>query len=556
MFDIFLSEPLLYDSQLKVRLNLALSRMKQYPMDINFIMMDLERPPLRQRHADHCTYDLTGRTLQFYSLAEGINGEHIEDLHELYERVMLQKNPSGTFAKVYGMERKPNDEVIHKGSHFITALVCYYDLTRDMRSLRAAEDAALHLINRGDAFFSMDPTRPNGMRCWMTEPFAELYRVTKKEIYLDAVKRLTFKCVGTIDGAHSHAYMTTLRGILKAAIYADDNELANFVKIRYHEILDKNCILPNGDVCEALPKSSRNEGCSIADWIMLNLYYGDYFGDDEAFVRADHALWNALYFNQFVTGGFGHRWVQDRGYRAYVEEAWWCCTDNAGMCMAEIARHVVTCRNGELKVNFLIPGNYKVQTEQGEVRIDITTSYPTHAYTIIRVEGTKEDIALRIPDHIKCVTKKRIETVNGYEIHLDGVMGHYIEEHSGKYVMKYGPLIIAPMLYMYEVNPLESIENTVPKGYMQESLASKNYALAPGEKDENGFYRLSHNPIEWIVYEEGEMAGIGGGEVASATVPVVFPDGKRDELYFQPLCSQTSNLTLKDMIYCFDTIEE
>ena len=59
-----LSKPLLYDSQLKARLGLAKKRLESYPLhSMNFVMMDLERPRLRTRHAHWCTYDLMGRTL-------------------------------------------------------------------------------------------------------------------------------------------------------------------------------------------------------------------------------------------------------------------------------------------------------------------------------------------------------------------------------------------------------------------------------------------------------------------------------------------------------------
>ena len=58
-----LGKPFLFDSQLKYRLNLAKKRLESYPLDnMNFVMMDLERPLLRTRHAHMCTYDLTGRT--------------------------------------------------------------------------------------------------------------------------------------------------------------------------------------------------------------------------------------------------------------------------------------------------------------------------------------------------------------------------------------------------------------------------------------------------------------------------------------------------------------
>ena len=550
-----LAKPFLFDSQLKYRLGLAKKRLEHYPVDsMNFMMMDLERPRLRSRHADWCTYDLTGRTLFFYSRADGIDGEHIARLPELYGRIMNNRRPSGAFGNRLERTDKSPEESDYFGTHFISGLVSYYDLTGDMRALNAAQESAQFLLDRWDAVKKrMTGTGPNAMECWITEPFAELYRVTKEEKYLDVVRSITKECVGAMEKAHSHGYLTTLRGIIKAAIYADDRELAEFVRVRRQEILEKGGVLPNGDISEMFPISFRNEGCSIADWIMLNLYYAHYYNDAQAYAEAEHALWNALYFNQFVTGGFGQRYLSRHGYRTYVEEAWWCCTPNAGTCMAELARQVVTVRNGELKLNFLIPGRYTVQTPEGEVVVTVTTGYPTKARTIVTVTGTKEEINVRVPACVKAYTCRRVETGCGYELHLDGKLGHTVEKKGDRYIVQYGPLVIAPMIYMWGDNKTDLAGSTVPTGYAHDSLLSSNAALAVGAPDEDGLYHFPHDPFpDWQVFEEGEMAGISGGEAASAHVPVVMPDGQRLELFMQPLCGATSNLTLMDIPVSFD----
>ena len=311
--------------------------------------------------------------------------------------------------------------------------------------------------------------------------------------------------------------------------------------------------MENGDISEAFPRSHRNEGCSIADWIMLNLLYGHYYDDPEAYEKAEYSLWNALFFNQFVTGGFGHRYFAYRGYRTYIEDAWWCCTQNAGTCFAEIARHIVTVRNGKVKVNFLIPGEFTVPAENGSIKVTITTKLPTKAETIIKVQGTKEDVDLRIPDYIKEVSCRRVESDFGYTLYLDGKMGHYTEKRGDGYVMKYGPLVLAPMIYTWDMRT-ESVEKTnIPKGYAHDDMPGYQCMLDLGEADENGFYHFSHDPLPvWQVFEEGEMADIAGGEVAAANIPVCFADGTKKVLYFQPLCGATSNLTLMDIPVVFD----
>lgn len=112
------------------------------------------------------------------------------------------------------------------------------------------------------------------------------------------------------------------------------------------------------------------------------------------------------------------------------------------------------------------------------------------------------------------------------------------------------------MTYFWDPSVTSPDNTSVPEGYTPESMTGAGYALELGKPDENGFYHFHHDPMpEWFSFEEGEMAGIGGGEVASAYVPVRFSTGELRELYFQPLCSATTNLILRDLPIVFDIVE-
>ena len=543
-----LSKPLLFDCQLKYRLGLAKERLEAYPLkSMDFVMMDLERPALHNRHADWCNYDLTGRLLQFYALAEGIDGRHIARLPILYERIMNNRQPNGTFTK----DHNPVD------THFLSGLVEYYLLTGDMRALIAAREAADNLLAKGEAFFDSFKTNgPHTLQAWIAEGFADLYRETKDKKYFDACKKIATECLGDMHGAHSHGYMTTLRGIFKAGIATGDQELIDIVTKRRQEIIDENSISANGDVCEVFPTSQRNEGCSISDWVMLNLIYAYYFDNDEAYEMVENTLWNALFFNQFVTGGLGHRYKDGQNYLTYIEEAWWCCTPNAGMSFAEIAKHTVTIKDGTLKLNFFNPGRYTLPSEKGDITVTVSTGFPTNMTTSVKVTGTKDDIKIRVPKYVKNFDVKRYETDFGYELKITGDIGHYAEKHSGAYILKYGPLALAPMIYSWNMKITTPEDNTVPEGYIRENLTGTYCSLILGNKDENGFYNLKREPLpDWIYFEEGEMSDCGGGEKASCHVKAKFDSGTINDLYFQPLCAATTNLTLMDIPILFD-IEE
>ncbi len=63
---------------------------------------------------------------------------------------------------------------------------------------------------------------------------------------------------------------------------------------------------------------------------MLNLDAGLILGDDAAYDKAERIFWNALAFNQLITGCFGHRPMAGNGYGVIgMEEAWWCCSTMA-----------------------------------------------------------------------------------------------------------------------------------------------------------------------------------------------------------------------------------
>jgi hypothetical protein len=85
---------------------------------------------------------------------------------------------------------------------------------------------------------------------------------------------------------------TTLRGLQLAAIYTGDTSWNKQPEQFRKEVADK-AVWADGNISEkVLPSSSRNEGCAIAEWIMLNLNAGFISGEDEAYEKAENALWN------------------------------------------------------------------------------------------------------------------------------------------------------------------------------------------------------------------------------------------------------------------------
>jgi len=197
------------------------------------------------------------------------------------------------------------------------------------------------------------------IEAWVTEPFARLFGITKEQRYLDFVAMIN-EHLGTCEvPCHAHGFMSTLRGLQVAAILTGDKTWNEKPETNRRIIIDKHFERPDGCTYEGFPSSSSNEGCSIADWLMLNLNAGRLGDDDSAYQKAERVFWGALAFNQWITGAFGHRALTENGYgMSRFEEAWWCCVHNGGMAMAEYARHAVSLRESTIRVNLLVPGRF------------------------------------------------------------------------------------------------------------------------------------------------------------------------------------------------------
>lgn len=514
-----LSKPILSESQIQFRIGLARQRTTSYPLDsMEFIMMDLERPDGCSRHAHWCTGDLTGRLLEFLSRSEGVDGKSDTRLPNLFKRILQQQQASGIFGRL------ADDSDCHSGANkVLIGLVRYYHLTQDSRALEAAQNVAKFLLSYQENWKS------HGIYNWVTEPMAWLYGISKNQDYLDFCAMINDKFIPSEPAGHSHGLMSTLRGLQTAALITGEEAWNEKPDNLRHQIIDQHLEMPDGCVPEVFPGSPANEGCSIADWLMLNLNAGLILGDDSAYERAENILWNGLAFNQWIMGGFGHRSLTPNGYgMGRFEEAWWCCLHNGGMAFAEYARHAVTLREDVIQVNFLVPGTYELPLPDGKIaEIKIDTTYPASAAAVIvahKIPATTK-IKVRIPSCIKNSELTQTEQGDQVKIVLKGRLGHRIATCHAGVLLMYGPLILAP----YAAGPCQ------------------NALLQVQDKtDSDGFLQLNNKPLpDWSYFEEGPGTRCGVDE-AAVNVPVKLAANTIKELRFVPLCYYTSNLSLWD----------
>ncbi len=525
--------PQLTASVFKFRLELAEKRLSSYPLDtLDFIMMDLEHPAEAIRHAHQCTTDLTGRTIEFLARAHAVLPTPDETrMNELFHRMMLK-------GEYFGLSRR---------------YFPYYQYTNDPVALGAIKsqlDRCVKVYKATPAAQMDEAMKPFVEFCsCCVEPLALMYEMTGDIDYIEAAKALAKVSLPDIN-SHSHGLMTTLRGMLTAARVSGDAWFLDQVKEYRDQILSFQ--YADGSISESFPRSHRNEGCSIADWIILNLRYAEVTGDASALDVAEHSILNAMFLNQFITGGFGHRNYSENGYTSTVEEAWWCCTQTCGLALCEFAEHAVQLIDGEIRINYPVPGVYTLKDKQHDIKLTLTSAYPADYDVFVKVEGDDDlPVTFRTPYYVKNATVKSLATVFGKSVTFHGDVGHYYELRDGGYVVKYGPLMLAPMIYNLG-DAQWTPGNMVPEGYIRESIG-KNYAIVCQTANENGFVDIAAGldlPV-WMVYDDGIGSRTGTGNRAAANVRMRAPNGEETILCFHPLCYSTSNLTLNNFPMMF-----
>jgi hypothetical protein len=554
-----LSNPVI-SGQLGFRIGLARRRTAAYPLDsMDFIMMDLERPDGCARHAHWCTGDLTGRLLEFLAAAEGVDGNRDERLPALFERILLQRRANGYFGRFVNPEdrkKDPGQNPCDLGARLFSGLVRYHQVSGDWRALEWAVAISDELLRRKDEFVrNANSSSPP----WIGEPGANLYRITGDRRHLELCT-LTADVMRNADKRfHTHGFLCGLRGLQLAALHTGDKAWNELPEQYRRLITERRYDMPNGDVPEAMrPGNFRNEGCAAADWMLLNLYSAAISGESALYDVVENILWNALFFNQFVTGGFGHRRLLPHGYGEWVSEAWWCCTEHCGMAMSDLARHAVTRRGKTVSINLLVPGKFTLPVPgQPDINVRITTRYPEAADSVIDLDPLPpdSDVAVHIPACVRGGEVLRRRRDDGMQITVTGRIGHNLAEAGDRVMLKYGPLVLAPMAYHWRAAPGEN-DQAIPEGYCPPFLPAGLPELRAGPVDKDGFVTLGYEPQPlWSYFDEGPNARCGVGHV-SANVPVRFPGGTEKTLRFWPLCYLTSDMSLYETPILFPIQKE
>ncbi len=347
--------------------------------------------------------DQIGRWLSVLHVAEGLGWTPAAANRKAVADVILPlQTADGNFGKPGSL--KSDDARIPSGNAFaLRGLMDAYADTHDARFLEAARRLGRYFEAIAPRWEKTPEGKLHEFYGHCLDGLVALYEQGGDRWALDLAKRLATNAGRT---QHTHHSLSLCRGLVDLARVTGDSEYLKKAE-NYLAWCRENQTV-SGGLPEEMPKSEQDEGCGLADWVVVNLMMFQLTGDDRYVGDAEHTLVNHLFMNQFRTGGFGHRSFSQKIVGGKQWQGWGgkfgsenpgCCSLWGQWALGQVARFIVTESGNTVSVN-LYPSAEITLPNRG-VRLQISSDFPRMTKVRIRVECEKPQeftLALRTPE--------------------------------------------------------------------------------------------------------------------------------------------------------------
>lgn len=293
--------------------------------------------PRHVRRFTEFSGDVSGRYLEALSVCARERPDLRPAVDAVADAVIGHQRPDGHFGEPFtdGPITQKHMAMLWGNGRLLVGLVEAHRLTHRADLLEAARRLGAFLVAVAPRLNDEGVRREYsgaqvavGYICWtqIVEGLVGLHEVTRDARYLDLGRQIAAR-TRRHPSQHSHGYLTSLRGILLLHQATGDPALLAQVEREWDGLVASGNVFVHGAVPEAFkPIAKRDEGCSEADWLRLNLALWHATGNARYLEQAELTLFNEFAFNQFESGDFGHRELTDEGVAAWGARAWWCCT--------------------------------------------------------------------------------------------------------------------------------------------------------------------------------------------------------------------------------------
>ena len=359
----------------------------EHPFTVDFVVQDVARVKDLERRFEEYEGDVSGRILGAWSYAARLLNQRPTKLDSIANRVLHHQNPDGSFGKnQQAVDWDMWGRQLWGHGRLLVGLFEYFKLTGDIRFLHSAENLGDYL-----AATVSNWTTEHRSHHWFTnytsllESLMILYEISRKHEYLTAAEKMV-PFIPEFAYYHSHGYLISLVGLAKLYQNTGFQTYWNLLYDTYWRDLIRYAHRPDGGICEWFPLDDRTEGCSIVDWLRLNLCIWEITKDAVYIEEAEKTWLNALNFHQTHNGAFGHARLNSRGYKSPYSEAWWCCLMHGLFGQAEILQHSLVAEHDKVWLNFYTPLEAQFSFPDSPITIRSQTNYPNDGQVEITIE--------------------------------------------------------------------------------------------------------------------------------------------------------------------------
>ena len=339
--------------ELDHRIDLSINRLTDLDMQPafteDFLLADVDLQPDDPRRFYNFSGDLSGRYIEVMSLVHPDRRGSV-DLDALVTRLIAEQKEDGRFGDpslVFTAEEIGGEHMalLWGNGRLLVGLMTYYEQTGNAAALEAARRLGDFFIGTAEAARGpeiaerLEGFGAKGIICFTQyiEGLVMLARATQEARYTKAAVD-AYTVLPERGEVHTHGYLTTLRGVLILHELTGDAEQLAYVKVTFDDLLSSEDYTRHGAVYEYFGgHGDRDEGCSSADFVRLAYHLGRLTGDEHYVSVANRALLNALFYNQYPSGDFGHHYFTADGMSASnPRRSWWCCTMHGLMALLTV----------------------------------------------------------------------------------------------------------------------------------------------------------------------------------------------------------------------------
>jgi DUF1680 family protein len=319
----------------------------------------------------------------------------------LADAVLPLQTADGNFGPP-GSGRVMDVRMLSGNAFALRGLMDAYEDTRDVRFLEAARRLGRSFERIAPAWETKRDGRLHEFYGHCLDGLVALYEQAGDKWALAAAER-----IGSHAGRtpHTHHSLSLCRGLVDLAVATGKREYLDKAEDYLAWCRESRSV--SGGLPEAMPVSEEDEGCGLADWVVVNLMMARATGEDRYIDDAEHTFVNHLFMNQFHTGGFGHlSFAQDivggkmwQGWAGrFGSENPGCCSLWGAWALGQAGRFIVTESDDTVYVN-LYPEAVVTLPGKG-ARLEISSDFPRLTKVRVRVICSPRRefaLALRIP---------------------------------------------------------------------------------------------------------------------------------------------------------------